>query len=72
MDPRQHAAYHPSISCKYTFVLEVIERIPSKRSYNTAQEAAEIGLSQGMGKYKDKLVNVHVMKDQEVLESWKK
>ena len=71
MDPRQHAVYHPSIAPKYTFVWEVKERIPSKRSYDSAQEAVEMGLHQGLEKYKDKLLNVYVMNGGEVLGSWK-
>ena len=71
MDPRQYAAHHPSIASKYTFVLEVVERLPSKRSFTTAQEAADIGLRQGQQKYKDKLLNVYVLEDQRVLTSWK-
>jgi len=72
MDPMQYVSYHPSINTsKHTFTLEVIERIPSKHSYKTAQEAADIGLRQGFEKYKDKLVNVYIMKDEKVLGSWK-
>ena len=72
MDPMQFASFHPSITTsRYTFTLEVIERVPSKHSYKTAQEAADIGLRQGLEKYKDKLVNVYIIKDEKVIGSWK-
>jgi hypothetical protein len=71
MAARQYASYHPSISLKYTFVLEVKESLPSKHSYTTAQEAADIGLRQGLEKYGDKLMNVYVLEKDKAIGSWK-
>ena len=63
---------HPDISGQYTFVLEYKVTEPSKRSYNTPQEAADIAMRQGLEKHGANLLNVHILKDQQVIDSWKK
>ena len=71
MDSRANRVLHPSIAAKYTFVLEAKLLEPSKQSYNTPAEAADIGLRQGMAKFKDKLINVYVMEGDKVIGSYR-
>ena len=71
MDPRANSALHPSMAAKYSFVLEAKLLEPSKRSYATPEEVADIGLRQGMAKFKDKLLNVYVMEGDRIIGSYK-
>jgi hypothetical protein len=52
-------------------VLEVAEKIPSKHSYVTAKEAADVGLRQGLEKYKERLINIHILEGDKAIGSWK-
>ena len=55
---------------KYTYVVEYLEKIPSKKSYLDAQECAEAGLSYGKSRFANRLVTVRILKDGEVTVSW--
>ena len=65
----EHVRYHPSIA-KYTYAIDYMETIPSKKSYNTAQECAEAGLKCGKSKFCGRLVKVKVLKDGKVIDTW--
>ena len=56
---------------KYTFVIEHINHLPSKRSYNSVEECASAGLSFGQAKFGEKLVNVTVLQDGWSIVSWR-
>ena len=46
----QYARYHPMIA-QYTYLIEYIERIPSKRNYLDPQECAKAGLQYGKTRF---------------------
>lgn len=73
MTQTKHARYHPSIQIpKFTYVLEVKEYVPSKKSYNSAEACADEGLSYGLAKYgQDKLINVYVLQNDKAFAAWK-
>ena len=71
MEQLRHACYHPTIKGKYSFVIEYKELLPSKRSFNSAQECAQQAMRIAECKYKDKLINVHIMLDDKHIESLK-
>lgn len=73
MEQVKHVRFHPSIPKRYTYVLEFKERIPSKKWYTDPTQCAQQGLSYGTAKYgEEKLLNVHVMENDKIIESWKK
>ena len=55
---------------KYTYVVEYLDKIPSKKSYIEAQECAEAGLSYGKSRFANRLVAVKVLKNGNVMHSW--
>ena len=55
---------------KYTFIIEPINHLPSKRSYNSVEECASASLSFGQAKFVEKLVNVTVLQDGRSIVSW--
>ena len=65
----EQARYHPSIAI-YTYIVEYVETIPSKKSYREAQGCAVVGLQYGKARFGCRLVNVRVLKDGKVIESW--
>ena len=65
----EYARYHPSIA-KYTYVVEYVEKKPSKKSYVSAQECADAGLQYGKSTFGKRLVNVSVLEDGKVIGSW--
>ena len=65
----EQARYHPSIA-RYTYIVEYVETIESKKSYREAQECAVAGLQYGKARFGSRLVNVRVLKDGKVVESW--
>jgi phosphoribosyl 1,2-cyclic phosphodiesterase len=71
MEQLRHAGYHPTIKGKYSYVIEYKERIPSKRSFNSAEECAELALQIAESKYKEKLINIHILMDDKHIESLK-
>lgn len=70
-DPRNFVAYHPSI-LKYTYVLTIREDVPSKRSFLSAQEAADNALAFGVARYGDNLLNIKVLCGTETIDSLRK
>ena len=71
MEQIKHASYHPSIKDKYTFVIEYSAHFPSKRSYIDPKVCAEEALQLVQNRYKDKLINIHILKDDQLFESLK-
>ena len=71
MEQLRHAGYHPTIKDKYSYIIEYSERLPSKRSFNNARECAQQAVQFAEAKYKDKLINIHIMKDDKHIESLK-
>ena len=71
MEQLKYAGYHPTIKGKYTYIIEYSERIPSKRSFNSAQECAQQAVQFAESKYKDKLINIYIMRDDKLIESMK-
>ena len=65
----EHARYHPSIA-KYTYKIEYVEKQPSKKNYVDARECAMAGLQYGKARFGNDLINVRVLKDSKVIESW--
>ena len=61
----EHVRYHPSIA-KYTYTIE----LPSKKKYADAKECAMAGLQYGQARFGNNLINVRVLKDGQVIESW--
>ena len=55
---------------EYTYVVEYVEKLPSKKSYVTAQECAEAGLCYGKSRFVNRLVAVKVLKNGTVTHSW--
>ena len=55
---------------KYTYVIEHVSHLPSKRSYDSLEECARAGLSFGQAKFGEKLVDVKVMQDGKIIASW--
>ena len=75
MDPLKHVVYHSSVKGKYTYVLEIKERIPSKYSFEDAKVCADHALRIAESKHKGKLLNIHIFLDDKPVESlrnWKK
>ena len=64
----EHARYLPSIA-KYTYRIEYVEKLLSKKNYVNAQECALAGLQYGKARFGNKLINVRVLKDGKVVES---
>jgi len=71
MEQLKHASYHPSIKGKYTFVIEYSSHMPSKRSYIDPNQCAEEALQLAESRYKDKLINIHILKDDRPFQSLK-
>lgn len=71
MEQLKHCAYHPSIGQKYTYLIEYIDKLPSKKSYDSAQECADEGLKTARTRFGEKVVNVHVLCGDKRLDSWK-
>lgn len=71
MEARKHAMYHPSIA-KFSYVIIAEEHYPSKRSFTTAQEAADYALAFATAKYGDKLINIKVLENDAVIDSLNK
>ena len=65
----EHVRYHPSIA-KYTYTIEYLEKLPSKKKYADAKECAMAGLQYGQARFGNNLINVRVLKDGQVIESW--
>ena len=65
-----HVRYHPSIA-KYTYLVEYVEGLPSKKSYREAQECAEAGLKYGKARFGDRLINIKVLREGKFLDSWR-
>ena len=65
----EHVRYHPSIA-KYTYRIEYLEKLPSKKNYADAKECAMAGLQYGHARFGNNLINVRVLKDGQVVESW--
>ena len=71
MEQLRHAGYHPTIKGKYSYIIEYCEQIPSKRSFNSDQECAQQAVQFAEAKYKEKLINIHIMRDDKLIESLK-
>ena len=56
---------------KFTYVIEYVECLLSKRSYSNIHECANAGLSFGQSKFESKLINVRVLKNGEIVSSWR-
>ena len=65
----EHVRYHPSIT-KYTYRIEYVEKLPSKKNYIDARECAMVGLQYGKARFGSNLINVRVLKDGKVIDSW--
>ena len=65
----EHAKYHPSIA-RYTYRIEYLEKLPSKKNYGDAKECAMAGLQYGQARFGKDLIDVKVLKDGKVVESW--
>ena len=63
------ARYHPSIA-RYSYIVEYVEKLPSKKSYTDIQECAKAGLQYGTSRFGKRLVNVKVLKDGKFVEAW--
>ena len=55
---------------EYTYVVEYVEKLPSKKSYVTAQECEEAGLSYGKSRFANHLVAIKVLKNGTVTQPW--
>ena len=64
----EHVRYHPSIA-KYTYRIEYLEKLPSKKNAD-AKECAMVGLQYGQARFGNNLINLRVLKDSKVIESW--
>jgi hypothetical protein len=71
MEQIKHASYHPSIKDKYTYMIEYSAHFPSKRSYIDPKVCAEEALQLAQTKYKNKIINIHILKDDVLYESLK-
>ena len=58
----ENARYHPSIA-KYTYRIEYVEKLPSKKNYVDARESAMAGFQYGKARFVNDLINVRVLKD---------
>ena len=47
----------------YTFVIEHMNDLPIKRSYNSGEECSSTSLCFGQGKFERKLVSITVLQD---------
>ena len=56
---------------KFTYNIEYIEHLPSKRSYSNFEECANASLSFGQAKFGNKLMNVKILKDGVIVSSWR-
>ena len=65
----EHARYHHSIA-KYTYAIDYLETLPSKKSYLGAQECADAALKYGKSRFKNRLVNIKILKDGKVVDTW--
>ena len=64
-----HVRYHPSIA-KYISRIEYVEKLSSKKNYVDAREYPMAGLQYGTARFGSDLINVRVLKDGKVVESW--
>ena len=64
----EHIRYHPSIA-KYTYRIEYLEKLPSKKNTD-AKGCAMVGLQYGQARFGNNLINLRVLKDGKVIESW--
>ena len=65
----EHAKYNPS-NARYTYRIEYLEKLPSKKDYADAKECAMAGLQYGQARFGKDLIDVKVLKDGKVVESW--
>ena len=72
MEQLKYASYHPSIKGKYSYVIEFSSQLPSKRSYNDPKVCADEALQLAEARYKNSVLNIHILKDDQFLESLKK
>ena len=56
---------------RFTYVIEYVKKIPSKRSYSNIQECADVAMSFGQSKFGEKLLNVKIVNDGQVIASWR-
>ena len=56
---------------KVTYAIEYVECLPSNRSYSNIHQCANAGLSFGQCKFENKLINVRVLKNGEIVSSWR-
>lgn len=55
---------------KYTYEVEYIEKIPSKKYYEDAIECANAGLQYGQSRFASRLVKVSLLRDGQIIDSW--
>lgn len=73
MEQLRHSRVHPSMVKRYVYVVEYVEKLPSKKSYADPKQCAQEGLTYAKAKYKDNLLKVHVLDDKNnLLETWHK
>ena len=65
----EHVRCHPS-TAKYTYRIEYLEKLPSKKNYLDAKECVLAGLQYGQARLGKDLIYVRVLKDGKVVESW--
>ena len=58
------------IIVKYTNRIEYLEKLPSKKNYVDVRECAMAGLQYGKAKFGNNLINMRVLKEGKVVESW--
>ena len=65
----EHARYYPSMA-KYTYRIEYVKKLQSKKNYVDDRECAMAGLQYGKARFGNNLINMRVLKDGKVVESW--
>lgn len=66
-----HCKYHPTIKT-YTYTIEYVQTIPSRQSFSDPRHCAQVALQHAVHDYGiDRIVNIHVLLENKVIESWK-